>query len=128
MSPLRLTFLFLYSSDGDINSTIYQQLPKSCAGCRPSNTLDLWPHVARNPILLSVGHIRKIQIPVLHCNNCSTANYPDMMSFGVFPIHNKCLISIDYILELKDVLISGTVYTYYIGSRFYKSNSRCFSN
>jgi hypothetical protein len=86
---------------------ISQYLPKSCAGCHRSDTLVLWPHLAKNPILLSVGHIRRIEIPVLCCTNCSTANYPDMMSCGVFPIHNKCLISIDYILDLKDILISG---------------------
>ena len=78
-----------------------------CGGCKKTDTMKLWPHPAKNPILLSVGHIRKIEIPVLCCTSCGTANYPDMTSFGVFPLHNRCLISIDYILELKDTLASG---------------------
>ena len=98
---------FSFSDDEDINSVILQFLPKSCTVCEMSTTLKLWPHVAKNPILITVGHLKRIQLPILHCTNCSTANYPDMVSFGVFPLHNKCLISIDYILELKDALVSG---------------------
>ena len=98
---------FSFSDDEDINSVILQFLPKSCTVCEMSTTLKLWPHVAKNPILITVGHLKRIQLPILHCTNCSTANYPDMVSFGVFPLHNKCLISIDYILEIKDVLVSG---------------------
>ena len=106
---LWITFT-LFSADGDINLIIYQHLPKSCTGCQMSDALELWPHLAANPILLSIGHIRRVQIPVLLCSNCRTANYPDMICHGVFPIHNKCLISIDYILDLKGVLVSGIHY------------------
>ena len=101
---------FIFSSEIDISFVVQQYLPKSCGGCQSTETLDLWPHSAKNPILLSVGHLRKTTIPVLVCTSCGTANYPDMTSFGIFPLHNKCLISIDYILELKDILASGILY------------------
>lgn len=96
-----------FSAEEDISSVVNQHLPKSCDGCNNDATLDLWPHVAKNPVLLSVGHIRKTEIPVLICTNCELANYPDMTAFGVFPLHNKCLLSLDYIIEMRDSLPSG---------------------
>ena len=108
--PNNKTFVDSLCSDDDVNSRIFGYLPESCVGCHMTDTLELWPHLAANPILISVGHLRKIKIPVLCCTNCNIANYPDMISFGVFPIHNKVLISIDYILDVKDNLVSGREY------------------
>ena len=97
------------SSEDDVNSWLVQQLPKCCGGCQESDTMVAWPYPAKNPILISVGHLRSIEIPVLLCTECRTANYVDLTSHGVFSLHNKCLISVDYILELKDALTSGKV-------------------
>ena len=90
-------------------------LPTVCVGCGSRN-LKQWPYPAKTPALISSGRIVKASIPVLVCE-CGIANYPDVTRHGVFPIHNRCLITLDLIIEIRNVLASGT---------FSKRTSRCF--
>ena len=91
------------------HSFLHEHLPTSCDGCHRQETLREWPHLAKRPFLLSVGHLKEIELPVLICSSCDTANYPNLITYGVLPIHNKCLISVDHLLELRDILVSGIV-------------------
>ena len=81
-------------------------LPNTCIGCGNS-ALDRWPYLSPNSFILAAGFIRKVSIPVLLCTACGLGNYPSVTAFGLFPLHNKCLISVDYVLEVKNVLASG---------------------
>ena len=62
--------------------------------------MEVWPYPAKNPVLISSGQIIKTCIPVLVCT-CGTANYPDVTPHGLFPVHNKCLITVDFLVEIQ---------------------------
>ena len=99
---IRLFFcLSISSSMTDLSSL----LPAVCCGCGSRN-FKQWPYPAKTPALISSGRIVKTSIPVMVCE-CGIANYPDVTSHGVFPIHNRCLITLDLIIEIRNVLASG---------------------
>ena len=47
------------------------------------------------------------KIPVKHCVKCNLLLYPQLYDVGLIPLHNKFLISFDYLLELSFLLDSG---------------------
>lgn len=83
-------------------------MPTSCSGCG-SGEMQLWPYSSKNPVLISGGRLWNTEIPVLLCS-CGVANYPDVTPVGIFPVHNKCLISLDFIIEIRNALASGKNY------------------
>lgn len=65
------------------------------------------PNKVTHAFLISIGFMCRVQIPVMLCKGCGILNYPKLIQYGVFPLHNKCLISLDFVMEIKDMLVSG---------------------
>ena len=65
------------------------------------------PNKVTHALLISIGFMCQVQIPVKLCRGCGILNYPNLIQHGVFPLHNKCLISLDFVMEVKDMLVSG---------------------
>ena len=51
--------------------------------------------------------MKSIQIPVKRCPSCSCAHYPNLYEHGLISLHNKLMVSIDFILDLINVLKTG---------------------
>ena len=84
---------------------IEDMLPTVCGNCG-GDKMEVWPYPAKNPVLISSGQMMKTCIPVLVCT-CGTANYPDVTPHGLFPVHNKCLITVDFLVEIRNFISSA---------------------
>ena len=93
----------------DINLKINDYRSTSCLHCLKSDLLEEWlpPKKVSNAFLITIGFLCQVQIPVMLCTGCGVLNYPKMIQYGVFPLHNKCLVSLDFVMEVKDVLVTG---------------------
>ena len=57
---------------------------------------------------LSLGHLVEIEIPVKFCSKCRRAFYPEMYTQGIFPLHNRFLLTVDFLLDFKNTLLQGS--------------------
>lgn len=89
----------------DISAELTKYVPRVCPKC--SGYLMLWKHKTKNSFIVSLGDIKKVKIPVKHCVKCNLLLYPQLYDVGLIPLHNKFLISFDYLLELSFLLDSG---------------------
>ena len=96
------------SSKDIIDNELVRMMPKICLKCQSSTLID-WPYKAnKTAYFLSMGHLKEIKIPVRTCTVCRRAYYPQMYDRGLFNIHNKALISVDFLLDFDNMLDSGT--------------------
>ena len=51
--------------------------------------------------------MKKVQIPVKWCPKCHRAFYPNLYEKGLISLHNKFLISADFLLDLVNTLKTG---------------------
>ena len=59
-------------------------------------------------MFLSLGHLVEIKIPVQFCRKCRRIFYPELFKYGVFPIHNRFLLTLDFLLDVKNTLVQGS--------------------
>ena len=69
--------------------------------------LKKWRGSTKNSYFISMGHIKLIKMDVLHCENCQVLLYPDLYTYGIIPIHNKFLVSYDYLHSMLIPLSTG---------------------
>ena len=96
------TFVAGLLSSGD---NLEDRIPQKCDTCHCD--LEDWKRKPARSYLISLGAIKKITIPVKRCPKCSCAFYPDIYSKGVICIHNKIMLSADFLLDLINVLKAG---------------------
>ena len=100
-------YVELLSSSEIINNEMVRMMPTTCPKCvRPS--LLSWPFKAKTAYFLSMGQLKKINIPVRTCPTCRRAFYPQMYEHGLFTIHNKAMISVDFLLDFDNMMDSGS--------------------
>ena len=104
----QLIILYINRSSPDISEKLKEYLNSVCNWCHSCENLEEWPYNTKSAYVISLGYIGHVKIPLLICKSCGTLNYPDVTKYGLFPLHNKCLLSIDFIIELKDMLVSGS--------------------
>ena len=83
-----------------------QNIPENCEDC--SCKLSIWKHKTPKSYLLSLGAMRKVDIPVQFCPSCSCAYYPELYLHGIIFLHNKLMISVGLLLDLINVLKTGS--------------------
>ena len=94
-------------SNNNLQLKINESSRTVCTFC-PDSTLEIWGFKAKQSYLLSLGHIARIDIPVKLCRKCKRIFYPELYSKGVFPLHNRFLITIDFLMDFKNLLVMGT--------------------
>lgn len=95
-----------FSSSEIINNELTRMMPKVCLKCENPILLQ-WPHKAKTAYFLSMGQLREIIIPVRTCPTCRRAFYPQLYDHGLFTIHNKMMISVDFLLDFENMMDSG---------------------
>ena len=55
-----------------------------------------------------MGHLVQIEIPLKFCRKCRRVFYPEMYKEGIFPVHNRFLLTIDFLLDFKNTLVQGS--------------------
>ena len=55
-----------------------------------------------------MGNLKEIKMEIKTCPSCSVAYYPDMYSKGLFPLHNKFLLSYDLLMDVNNLLVTGS--------------------
>ena len=92
----------LFSSEDDLE----ERIPKQCDSCRVG--LEVWKRKMPRSYLISLGAIKKVKIPVKICPLCHCAFYPDLYKNGVIFLHNKVMLSADFLMDLLNVLKAGS--------------------
>ena len=72
-----------------------------------SNPLKKWRENPNKSFFLSLGEIKVIKIQVLMCENCEVLVYPNLYLHGIVPLHNKFLVSFDFLEHAKTCLATG---------------------
>ena len=91
----------------DISDVINKTVPTKCSFCEDS-FLTPWPYKPKKSYFLSMSHFREIQIETKTCKICKVAYYPELYSEGMFPLHNKFIISFDLIMDFYNQLVTGS--------------------
>ena len=91
----------------ELQNVLHESSRKFCSSCIDS-TLEIWSFQSKQAFFLSMGHMACIDIPVKFCRKCKRVFYPELYSKGVFPIHNRFLITLDFLLEFKNLLVMGS--------------------
>lgn len=94
------------TSSEDINDQLIRNTPQMCPMCN-SSLLD-WPYQSKKAYFISIGQLKEIKIPVRTCPDCKRAFYPHMHDKGLFNIHNKAIISVDFLYDFDSMLSSGS--------------------
>ena len=101
----------------DISAEINSHVRNKCTICL-NTKLKKWPFQHKKSFLLSMGALREIEIDVKTCPNCRIAYYPDLYSKGLFPLHNKLLMSYDLLMDLYNLLVTGSSLVANIEAKF----------
>ena len=101
----------------NLSEEINKHLPKVCHACPDSELLD-WPFPSRKAYLLSNGFFQEIKIGVKTCSKCRTALYPDLFNYGLLPVHNKLMLSYDFLIDMFNQLVTGSSLVENIKSKF----------
>ena len=80
-------------------------VPSKCDTC--SCELEVWKRKLPRSYLITLGTIKKIKIQVKLCPSCRVAFYPDLYDKGLISLHNKLMVSFDFILDLINILRTG---------------------
>ena len=100
-------FVETLSSGQIIDTEMKNQSLHKCPVC-PLSLLTEWPFEAKKAYFISLGKLKEIKIPVKMCLQCRSLFYPQMYDKGLFSIHNKALLSVDFLLDVKNFLTSGS--------------------
>ena len=84
---------------------ILQTMPNHCKYC--DLQLEDWKHKTPKSYFLSMGNLKEIKIQVKVCPKCRRAFYPSFYKNGIIFIHNKFVITIEFILDLSHILQTG---------------------
>ena len=57
---------------------------------------------------MSMGNLKEIKMDIKTCPSCRIAYYPDLYSKGLFPLHNKFLLSYDLLMDVNNLLVTGS--------------------
>ena len=57
---------------------------------------------------MSMGNLKEIQMDIKTCPSCKIAYYPELYSKGLFPLHNKFLLSYDLLMDVNNLLVTGS--------------------
>ena len=98
-------FIQTMVTSSDIGKFLLDFMTDKCEKCLDS--LEHWPHKAKNAIFLDVGELKVIDIPVVICPTCKCLVYPDVIQYGLLCLHNKVLLSYRMLMELCDQLVIG---------------------
>ena len=91
----------------DISSEINKHVPSNCQFCVDTE-LVVWPYKPSNAYFISMAHLSEIQIEVKTCPKCKLAHYPELYKKGLFPLHNKFIISYDLLMDVNNLLVTGS--------------------
>ena len=94
----------LVSSEKNLKKAL-QQIPENCDTCLIK--LSIWKNKTPKAFLLSLGALKKVDIPVKWCPSCFCAFYPELYSQGIVFLHNKIMLTIDLLMDLINVLKTG---------------------
>ena len=50
----------------------------------------------------------KVEIPVKLCRKCKRVFYPELYKMGIFPVHNRFLLTLDFLLDIKNTMVQGS--------------------
>ena len=91
----------------NISEEICEHIPSECHSCPETKLLD-WPYPAKRAFFISMAGFKEIKLDIKTCPTCRVAYYPDLYSRGLFPVHNKFLLSYDFLLDLYNLLVTGS--------------------
>ena len=95
----------LASSEINLKEVLDKCLPDKCETCL--SKLSVWKRKTPKAYLLSLGAMKKIEIPVRLCHSCSVAYYPDLYAKGIVFLDNKVMLTVDLLFDLINVLRTG---------------------
>lgn len=91
----------------DLSSEINKHVPSTCQFCVNTDLVD-WPYQPSRSFFMSMAYLSEIQIHVKTCPLCKIAYYPDLYDKGLFPIHNKFLLSYDLLMDVYNLLVTSS--------------------
>ena len=84
---LNKDFVAKLCNKNDLSGELFKHCKSDCPRC--SDKLSRYTHKTKESFLLSLGDIKKVTIPVKHCDKCNILVYPYLYQFGLIPLHNK---------------------------------------
>jgi hypothetical protein len=91
----------------DLSKEINKHVPSTCQFCVDTELID-WPFQPKKAYFISMVHFCEIKIKIKTCPKCKLAHYPDMYNNGLFPLHNKLMLSYDLLMDVYNLLVTGS--------------------